>query len=209
MATPAGVKKADDFIKLWAHESIRAFHDRLTSHQDRDTFMRILKASLKTYFDKDWDTFVGSDSIVFCDFVPIAPAAPNEEPAPSFYREITDREQLKSAAESLLAKYNTAHKSKLNIVLFSSAIEHIAQIKRILTIPSGHALLVGVGSSGRKSLTSLASFIGGYELFTIEGSKKHKVYEWHHNLRTLMTMTGVEKTPTVFLLSDEQLGNDH
>eukprot|EP01022_Parablepharisma_sp_SALTPOND_P021165 TRINITY_DN4086_c0_g1_i1.p1 TRINITY_DN4086_c0_g1~~TRINITY_DN4086_c0_g1_i1.p1 ORF type:complete len:4151 (+),score=615.43 TRINITY_DN4086_c0_g1_i1:13469-25921(+) len=210
-ATPLAIKKSEDLIKLWAHESMRIFHDRLTTTQDRDTFMGILKASVKTHFDQNWDMIVGDNSLIYCDFVPCIYPEDNKskDPIPNLYCEVKDRNLLKTAADSYLAKYNTTHKSKLNIVLFASAIEHIVQIKRILSIPSGHALLVGVGSSGRKSLTALASFIGGFELFQIEGSRKYKTQEWHQDLRTLMTATGVDKTPTVFLLSDSQINDDN
>jgi dynein heavy chain len=57
------------------------------------------------------------------------------------------------------------HAKKMNLVLFMSAIEHIAKIHRIITTEFGHALLIGVGGSGRKSLTELSIFIANYESF--------------------------------------------
>lgn len=47
----------------------------------------------------------------------------------------------------------------MNLVLFMSAIEHLLKIVRIITTSFGHALLIGVGGSGRKSLATLSSFI--------------------------------------------------
>jgi dynein heavy chain len=43
------------------------------------------------------------------------------------------------------------------------AIEHVVKIHRIITTSYGNALLVGVGGSGRKSVTELATSIACFE----------------------------------------------
>lgn len=64
---------------------------------------------------------------------------------------------MKSVLEEYLEDYNQVNISQIKLVLFSDAIQHISRISRIIRQPLGNGLLLGVGGSGRQSLTRLAA----------------------------------------------------
>lgn len=65
--------------------------------------------------------------------------------------------QLVQVMEEYMDDYNQMSTAKMKLVLFMDAIQHVCRIARVLRQPLGNALLLGLGGSGRQSLTKLAS----------------------------------------------------
>lgn len=60
-------------------------------------------------------------------------------------------------------------------MLFEDAVAHVCRINRILESPRGNALLVGVGGSGKQSLSRLAAYISSLEVAQITLRKGYGV----------------------------------
>lgn len=73
-------------------------------------------------------------------------------------------DKLEPVIQEALKEYNDNF-AYMGLVLFEDALKHVCRITRIVLPPGGHALLVGVGGSGKQSLTKLAAFIMVYTLF--------------------------------------------
>ena len=71
----------------------------------------------------------------------------------------------------------------MDLVLFEQAMEHVCRIVRIISNPGGHALLVGVGGSGKQSLSKLAAHICGYDVRQLAVTAKFGVADLKEALK--------------------------
>jgi dynein heavy chain len=153
--------------RMWAHECHRVWQDRLINEPDRVAYMGFMKTALREFGDAKEDA-VFEEPNIFTSYVAVSMG---NEPA---YLPITGMEALKEILERKLDDYNESNQ-RMDLVLFNAAIEHISRIARIIDLPTGSALLVGVGGSGKQSLSKLSSFLLGYDVERIMVNASYKM----------------------------------
>ena len=82
------------------------------------------------------------------------------------YMPVEGWNELNKILVEALDGYNELN-AAMNLVLFEDAMMHICRINRILESPRGNALLIGVGGSGKQSLSRLAAYISSLDVFQI------------------------------------------
>lgn len=111
--------------------------------------------------------------------------------APFVYEACPDIEAIRKIANQKLAAYNEKYSSKqMNLVLFDDALKHMLRITRIINSPSGNCLLVGVGGSGKQSLTKLAAFTCKHVFFQISLTKSYNDNNLKDDIKNLYREAG-------------------
>ena len=207
------------YVRLWSHEIMRVFGDRLTEHKDREWFLNYLKGVVQKNFGEDMDEIfahlgrgqgesVGVEEFRKCfygDYMSPENVDRETEPGKLFYEEVKDVPALMLRMEEYLSDYNALSKSPMNLAIFLYAMEHISRICRCLKQPGAHVMCAGVGGSGRQSLSRLATFICSMKCFQIAVSKSYTTVEWHEDLKKFCRTAGAEGNQCVFLFSDTQI----
>jgi len=125
------------------------------------------------------------------------------------YEEVTEFAKLREYLTEKLSLYNMQPKLiKMDLVLFKDAITHVAKIYRVLNLKRGHAFLVGVGGSGRHSLTRLSAFMSTmniYELTVFKGFQLKHFREFLKEMYELAAFRGKDKLKTVFIISENEI----
>ena len=78
----------------------------------------------------------------------------------------------------------------------------------MIRIDQGNALLVGVGGSGKQSLTKLAAFAAGCEVFEIKLSRGYSEQSFREDLKVLYGRLGIENRRVVFLFGDQHVAEE-
>jgi len=129
--------------------------------------------------------------------------------APKIYELGGTMEALRERVQGFLAKYNEQFPArKLEIVMFDDAMRHLMRISRCLGMPKGCILLVGVGGSGKQSLTKIASYCSGYNTFQITISKTYNMNSLLDDIRVMYKACGCNGAKTTFIFTDAEIKDE-
>uniref|UniRef100_A0A5K3EWX0 Dynein, axonemal, heavy chain 5 n=1 Tax=Mesocestoides corti TaxID=53468 RepID=A0A5K3EWX0_MESCO len=199
-------------LALWWHETTRVIADRFIDFDEKKWFANTLKQTGEEVAGSELASELHSTEPFFVDFLRDPPEATGDEPddfifdTPRIYEPVNGLEALASRLKHFQTLYNeTIRGTKLDLVFFTDAMIHLVKISRILRLPRGHALLVGVGGSGKQSLTRLASFIMDYKAFQITLTRTYHVSNLMDDLKILYRTAGHEDKGITFIFTENEV----
>ncbi|XP_053061953.1 dynein axonemal heavy chain 10 isoform X4 [Acinonyx jubatus] len=201
LTDPGRFQTVTQMVRVWRNECLRIFHDRLINETDKQLVQDHIGNLVMEHFNDDMEV-VMRDPILFGDF-----RTALQEEETRIYEDIQDYEAAKALFQEILEEYNESN-TKMNLVLFDDALEHLTRVHRIIRMDRGHTLLVGVGGSGKQSLSRLAAFTAGYEVFEILLSRGYSENNFREDLKNLYLKLGTENKRMIFLFTDAHVAEE-
>jgi hypothetical protein len=194
-------------VALWRHECERVFCDKLTNDADKTWTEAVIMELVKDTFGPAITAQV-ERRVQFVDFLREPTLDPETgeiiAPAERCYEAI-DLEALRIVVDAKQKAHNEQSRGqKFELVLFDAALEHLCRISRLLASDRGSALLVGVGGSGKQSLTRLAAYLAGAVPFQITITKQYNQVALFDDIKIMYKMAGFKGQKVAFIFTDAE-----
>jgi dynein heavy chain len=185
------VRNEIDVFDAIIHECSRVLGDPLTTTKDKDCFAEILRNSSER---KLKHSFASTD-MTFAEF---------QHNDSTGYRRYAGIETIRCELETLVASFNSEAipVNKVDVVLFEYVVQHVLRITRIIQQPLGHAVLLGLGGSGRRTCAKLACLAASYTHRTVTPSSSYTREVWREDLGSFLRFAGEKGNPTAFVYAD-------
>ena len=201
LASPNLFNTGASIVRLWRNEAMRILSDRLINEADVNIVNGIISGIVKKNYGAESDAVL-QDPLLYGDYLLSAQRCSGslgDKPDPRLYKDLGSFLDIRKILDSVLESYNSERKA-MTLVLFESALEHLTRLLRIIKVPRGNALLVGVGGSGKQSITKLAAFAAGYKTFEITLVRGYSEVEFREDIKSLYKLLALG--PVVFLFTD-------
>eukprot|EP00930_Biecheleria_cincta_P103951 TRINITY_DN9605_c0_g4_i1.p1 TRINITY_DN9605_c0_g4~~TRINITY_DN9605_c0_g4_i1.p1 ORF type:complete len:4232 (-),score=759.91 TRINITY_DN9605_c0_g4_i1:457-13152(-) len=206
-ARPSEFTEAEKLVLLWLHESERIYGDRLVGTADLKKLRQIMEKLTKNMFGKfNLSKYFLEKSPEPIVFAPFSRGMQHMDDG-GVYDKINGMDRLSEILHEAMREYDSSN-AAMDLVLFEDAMKHVARICRITSSASGHPLLVGVGGSGRQSLSRLSAFICGHMTFMIVIKSSYGLNELKTDLQYMYKRAGEKDEGVVFLFTDNQISNE-
>ena len=184
------ISDEDGLVRLWAHEALRLFQDRLVLDEE-----------------KKWcDELV--DSVAAKCFPSITPEALKR---PILFTNLLTNTYISCEQDELIKKIESKlkvfYEEELNVplVIFDSVLEHILRIDRVLKQPIGHLLLVGQSGVGETTLSRFVAWMNELTVFQIKAGRNYGVGDFDADLRSIMKRAGCKGEKICFIFDESNV----
>ncbi|GJQ76160.1 hypothetical protein Trydic_g1905 [Trypoxylus dichotomus] len=181
----------EGLVRLWAHEALRLFQDRLVEDVERRwTNENIDTVALKHFPSANCEKALARPILysnwLSKDYVPV------------------DREQLR---EYVKARLKVFYEEELDVplVLFDEVLDHVLRIDRIFRQPQGHLLLIGVSGAGKTTLSRFVAWMNGLSIFQIKVHNKYTADDFDEDLRSVLRRSGCKDEKIAFILDESNM----
>ena len=134
---PLETLSVEGLVRVWAHEGLRLFQDRLVAEAEKQWTDQIVDGIAQEYFPTVDLREALARPILYSNWT-------------SRHYIPVDREQLR---EYTKARLRTFYEEELDVqlVLFNDVLDHVLRIDRVFRQTQGHLLLIGVSGGGKVS----------------------------------------------------------
>jgi dynein heavy chain len=98
-----------------------------------------------------------------------------------------------------------ASDTKLNLVLYEEAVLEVVALVRVLEQERGNYMFVGVGGSGKTTISQLGADMASCTWVTLEMRKNYSEKEFREDIFNMMKLVVFEEKNLCFGLSDGQI----
>ncbi|BEJ00458.1 hypothetical protein CcaverHIS631_0503150 [Cutaneotrichosporon cavernicola] len=188
---PLETLSLEGLVRVWAHEGLRLFQDRLVAEAEKKWTDNILDETAARYFPNANVSEALARPILFSNWT-----SKNYIPV--------DREQLR---EYTKARLKVFHEEELDVplVLFNDVLDHVLRIDRVFRQVQGHLLLIGVSGGGKTTLSRFVAWMNGLSIFQIKVSNKYTSADFDDDLRTVLRRSGCKGEKICFIMDESNV----
>ena len=181
----------EGLVRIWAHEALRLFQDRLISEEERkwtlDAVRRIAEENFPTI---DLDQSLHGP-ILFSNWL-------------SRNYVSVEQEQLRDFVSARLRTF-CEEEVDVPLVLFNDVLDHALRIDRVFRQPQGHLILIGVSGSGKTTLSRFVAWMNGLKVFQIKVHGKYSAEDFDEDLRGVLKAAGCRGEKICFIMDESNV----
>ncbi|KAI8958673.1 cytoplasmic dynein heavy chain [Daldinia sp. FL1419] len=188
---PLETLSIEGLIRIWAHEALRLFQDRLVAEEERQwTDEAVRRIALEFFPTIDEQKALGGP-ILFSNWL-----SKNYVPV--------DREQLRDFVKARLKTF-CEEEVDVPLILFNDVLEHVLRIDRVFRQPQGHLILIGVSGSGKTTLSRFVAWMNGLKVFQIKVHGKYSAEDFDEDLREVLRRCGCKGEKMCFIMDESNV----